>query len=94
MAYYVYMLASGRCGTLYIGMTNNLVRRVHEHRTHVVESFTDRYDVTRLVWYEQHATAESAIKREKAMKRYKRDWKMDLIEEDNPEWLDLFPSIL
>jgi len=94
MAYYVYILASRKHGTLYIGMPNNLIRRVHEHRKHAVPSFTEKYDVTNLVWFELHATAESAIRREKLLKRYKRQWKIDLIEAENPEWNDLYQSIL
>jgi len=94
MVYYVYILASRKYGTLYIGMTNDLIRRTHEHRTHAVPSFTEKYDVTNLVWFESHATAESAIKREKLLKRYKRQWKIALIEAENPEWNDLYHSIL
>ncbi|MCJ9429383.1 GIY-YIG nuclease family protein [Kordiimonas marina] len=93
MQYYTYIMASGPKGTLYIGMTGNLPRRVWEHKNHVIEGFTDRYDVTRLVWFEEHATAEAAIQREKRLKRYKRDWKIDLIEAENPNWEDLYQRI-
>ena len=93
MQYYTYMMASGKNGTLYIGMTNGLVRRVWEHKNHVAEGFTDTYDVTKLVWFEVHATAKAAIVREKRLKRYKRDWKIELIEADNPYWHDLYDKI-
>lgn len=92
--YYTYIMASGRNGTLYIGMTNDLVRRVWEHKNHVVEGFTDTYDVIILVWFEVHTTAEAAITREKALKRYKRVWKIELIEAENPDWLDLYEIIV
>ncbi len=93
MQYYTYMMASGKNGTLYVGMTNNLVRRVWEHKNHVLEGFTNTYDVTKLVWFEVHATAEAAIVREKRLKRYKRDWKIELIETENPNWCDLYEKI-
>ncbi|TNE66388.1 MAG: GIY-YIG nuclease family protein [Alphaproteobacteria bacterium] len=93
MAYYTYMLASGRNGTLYIGVTNDLVRRVWEHKQHATPGFSDRYDVTSLVWFEVHTTAEAAITREKALKRYKRQWKLQLIEAGNPDWRDLYEDV-
>ena len=93
MAYYTYIMTSKRNGTLYIGMTNDLVRRVWEHKNHVVEGFTEKHDVTILVWYEQHELVEHAIKREKRLKRYERKWKLDLIEKENPDWQDLYSSI-
>ncbi|TNE63855.1 MAG: GIY-YIG nuclease family protein [Alphaproteobacteria bacterium] len=93
MQYYTYMLASAYKGTLYIGVTSDLVRRVWEHRNHVVEGFTKDYAVSRLVWFEVHANAEAAIRREKRLKRYKRDWKVELIEAENPNWDDLFERI-
>ena len=93
MSYYTYIMASAPQGTLYIGMTNNLVRRVWEHKNHVVEGFTDKYEVTTLVWFEVHATAEAAITREKALKRYKRAWKIELVEAENPDWADLYDII-
>ena len=89
----VYLLASGRNGTLYIGVTSDLLRRVHEHRTDAVPGFTRKYQVHTLVWFEQHATMESAIAREKAMKEWKRAWKIELIEAGNPRWVDLFPGL-
>jgi putative endonuclease len=85
----VYLLASSRAGTLYAGVTSNLMKRLHEHRSNAVAGFTERYGIHRLVWYEQHATMEAAIRREKQIKKWNRDWKLNLIERDNPEWLDL-----
>jgi len=94
LQYYTYILTSGRNGTLYIGMTNNIVRRVWEHKNHVVEGFTKKHDVINLVWFEIHSSAENAIKREKALKRYQRKWKMELFEEKNPLWIDLYDEIV
>jgi putative endonuclease len=91
--YYVYMLASKIGGTLYIGVTNNLVRRVHEHREKLVEGFTKRYDVAKLVYFEVHSEIEVAITREKQMKKWNRAWKIRLIEESNPNWDDLYIKI-
>jgi putative endonuclease len=90
----VYLLASRRDGTLYVGVTSDLVKRVWQHKAHDVEGFTKRYHVTRLVWYELHGTMESAIVREKAIKSWKREWKVALIEKDNPEWADLYSTLL
>ena len=87
---YVYILASQRNGTLYVGVTNDLLRRVYEHRTGVQEGFTSRYNIKRLVWYEEHGSIVEAIGREKAIKRWRRNWKLALIEADNPQWLDLW----
>lgn len=92
--YYVYILASGRNGTLYVGMTNDLVRRVTEHREHVLPGFTKRYGVTRLMWFETHSWIDAAIKREKQIKAWKRAWKIDLFRDTNPNWDDLYPSIV
>jgi putative endonuclease len=89
----VYIVASQRNGTLYSGVTSNLIGRIWQHREGVVEGFTQTYAVKTLVWYEMHATMESAITREKALKKWKRSWKLKLIEERNPEWLDLWPEI-
>jgi putative endonuclease len=86
----VYILASKRNGTLYIGVTNDLVRRVWEHKSDVVEGFTKKYGVHLLAYAEFHATMPAAILREKQMKRWRRQWKLDLIERDNPEWRDLY----
>ena len=91
--YYVYLLASGRHGTLYLGVTNNLVRRVHQHKTKLIAGFSARYGVDRLVWYEAHHHPTAAIAREKAIKKWRRDWKIALIEKENPEWRDLFEMI-
>ena len=91
--YFVYILASGRNGTLYIGVTSDLLRRVQEHRTDAVPGFTRRYRVHMLVWFEQHATMETAIAREKTLKEWKRSWKIELIEAGNPRWVDLFPGL-
>jgi putative endonuclease len=93
MAMYVYILASRKHGTLYLGVTNNIVRRVYEHRTKVVAGFTARYGVGKLVWFEIHDDAISAISREKKLKTWRRDWKIRLIEEQNPDWVDLYPGI-
>jgi putative endonuclease len=92
-AFYVYILASGKHGTLYIGVTNNVVRRVYEHRQRAVPSFTSRYGVTKLVYFEIYDDPESAIAREKKIKRWRRDWKIRLIQENNPDWVDLFDGI-
>lgn len=86
---YVYILASGQNGTIYVGVTSDLRRRLDEHRTHAAKGFTDKYNITRLVWYEQHDDIESAITREKQLKSWRREWKLKLIEDINPEWNDL-----
>ena len=91
--YYVYILASRIGGTLYIGVTNDLIRRVAEHRLKIAESFTKRYDVTRLVHFEVFEEIEQAIHREKRLKKWSRAWKISLIEKDNPDWNDLYPGI-
>jgi len=91
--YYVYILASGLGGTLYIGVTNNIVRRVFEHQSNVVAGFTKRYSVKRLVYFEQYDDIENAIRREKRLKKWNRSWKIHLIEESNPNWDDLYPKI-
>ena len=91
--FFVYILTSRPHGTLYIGMTNDLSRRVFEHRERVKKGFTDTYDVVRLVWYESHPMAMSAIQREKQIKKWRRDWKIRMIEEINPDWSDLYPSL-
>jgi len=87
--YYVYILASKRNGTIYIGMTNDLQRRVYEHKTGIVKGFTQKYDVSMLVYFEEFQQVEQAIERENNMKKWKRNWKLKLIEEDNPNWNDL-----
>jgi putative endonuclease len=89
----VYILASKRNGTLYIGVTSNLVQRIYQHRTDAVEGFTRSYQVHVLVHYELHDAMENAIVREKQLKKWNRKWKLELIEEKNPEWRDLWPDI-
>jgi putative endonuclease len=89
----VYVLASKRNGTLYIGVTSDLIRRVWQHREHVVDGFTKDYRVDALVWYELHGDMEHAIQREKRLKKWNRVWKLRLIEESNPEWIDLWPGL-
>jgi putative endonuclease len=93
MAYYVYLLASDRNGTLYIGVTNDIVRRVFEHKSKVVPGFTKRYAVDELVWFEIYDDPTSAITREKELKKWQREWKVELIEKQNPQWIDLYPQI-
>jgi len=88
--FHVYLLASGRDGTLYLGVTRDLARRVHEHKSKVFPGFSRKYGVDRLVWYEEHATATEAIDREKDIKKWRRQWKVNLIEENNPDWADLY----
>jgi putative endonuclease len=90
----VYILASQRNGTLYIGVTSDLVQRVWQHKNDVVEGFTQKYGVHLLVYYELHDDMENAILREKRLKKWNRAWKLRLIEEKNPEWNDLYPSII
>ncbi len=87
--YYVYILANKKNGTLYIGVTNNIVRRLFEHKNKFNEGFTKRYDINILVYFEMYQYITVAIKREKNMKKWKRQWKIKLIEKDNPEWSDL-----
>ena len=89
----VYILASKPNGTLYIGVTSDLIQRVWQHKNDFVEGFTKRYGVHSLVWHEVHGSMESAITREKALKKWRRAWKIELIEEDNPKWLDLYNEI-
>jgi len=93
MAYYVYILASRRDGAIYVGITNDLVRRVYEHRIKAVPGFTAKYNITRLVWFEVYDDPISAISREKELKKWKRDWKVQLIEVENPNRNDLYESI-
>ncbi|MBP7529141.1 MAG: GIY-YIG nuclease family protein [Syntrophorhabdaceae bacterium] len=90
---YVYILASRKNGTLYTGVTSDLAKRVWEHKNNVVEGFTKRHGVHILVWYEAHETMESAIMKEKAMKGWKRRWKLNAIEMTNPEWKDLYDNL-
>jgi putative endonuclease len=90
----VYILASKRNHTLYIGVTSDLVKRIWEHKNNMVEGFTRRYDVHQLVWYELHESMEWATKRERRLKEWKRKWKLELIESVNPNWEDLYPTIV
>jgi len=90
----VYILASKRNGTLYVGVTSDLVKRIWEHKNNMVEGFTKRYMVKQLVWYELHENMESAITREKRIKDWKRAWKLELIESENPTWIDLYDTIV
>ena len=92
MAFYTYMLASARNGTLYIGSTDDLPRRVWEHQEKHHEGFTAKYGVDRLVWYEVHDLRETAFQRERQLKKWNRDWKIRLIEMDNPDWFDRLPE--
>jgi putative endonuclease len=89
----VYILSSRRKGTLYVGVTSDLIRRVWEHKNGLVEGFTKRYGVHDLVWYEVHETMESAIGREKARKEWKRNWKLEMIEKGNPDWKDIYNEL-
>lgn len=93
MPYYVYILASRPNGTLYVGVTNDLVRRVYEHKQEFVDGFTNRHSVKTLVYFETHDRAEEAIQREKNLKHWVRDWKVALIERENPHWEDLYEGI-
>jgi putative endonuclease len=91
--YFVYILANKIGGTIYVGVTNNLVRRVYEHQQKLAEGFTKKYGVSKLVYYEVHSDIEAAITREKQLKKWNRAWKVRLIEEANPNWDDLYRSI-
>jgi putative endonuclease len=90
----VYLLASSRNGTLYTGVTSDLIARTWQHREHVVDGFTKKYEVTKLVWYELHGEMHLAITREKQIKKWNRAWKIRLIDEMNPPWRDLWPDII
>ena len=92
--YYVYILSSRPRGVLYVGVTNDLIRRVYEHRTGAISGFTKRYQVKRLVYYEMFEEIERAIAREKRFKKWPRAWKVEAIEEENPDWKDLYPTLL
>ncbi|MCG8355394.1 MAG: GIY-YIG nuclease family protein [Kiloniellales bacterium] len=94
MPYYVYIMASKPYGTLYVGMTGDLVRRVYQHKNGVVEGFTNQYGVHRLVYFEQTDDVRSALQREKSLKRWNRDWKIALIEKHNPDWHDLSDTLV
>ena len=92
--YYIYILASERNGTLYIGVTNNLIRRIYEHKNDLIEGFTNKYNVHKLVYYEQVNDVYSAMQREKRLKKWKRKWKLGLIESVNPDWNDLYEELI
>ena len=94
MSFFVYVLTSRRNGTLYVGMTDNLVRRLWEHRNGLIPGFTKKYGVKMLVWYELHGTRENAFQRERQLKKWNRAWKLRLIEEMNPQWRDLADEVL
>jgi len=91
--FYVYLLASRKQGTLYLGVTKDLVRRVYQHKEKLLPGFSSRYDIRRLVWFEAYEDPVNAIEREKEIKKWRRAWKIDLIERDNPDWKDLYPDI-
>jgi len=93
MNYFVYIMASKRNGTLYVGVTNDIARRVHEHRTGAADGFTKRYNVKQLVWYETHGDVQAAIAREKSIKRWPRRYKLNVIEAMNPGWNDLYEAL-
>ena len=90
----VYILASRRNGTLYVGVTSDLIKRIWEHKNDLVEGFTKQYRVHTLVWFERHETMGSAIAREKAIKEWKRPWKLEMIERTNPDWRDLYQELI
>jgi len=92
--YYVYIMASKRNGTLYIGVTNDLIKRIYEHKNNLVDGFTKKYRIHNLVYYEQTEDVKSALQREKQLKKWNRKWKIRLIEEMNPEWKDLYDSLI
>ena len=94
MSFFVYILASRRNGTLYIGMTDNLARRIHEHQTGTVAGFTRKYRIKTLVWYELHESRETAFQRERQLKKWNRTWKIQLIEHLNPSWRDLTEELV
>ena len=94
MQYYIYILASKKNGALYVGVTSDLIRRVFEHKSDFVEGFTKKHQVHNLMYYEVTESVESAIAREKQLKKWHRDWKIRLIEQENPEWNDLYPEIV
>jgi len=91
--FYVYLLAGRKNGTLYLGLMNNLIRRVYEHKADFVRGFTSRYGVHLLVWFECYDDPVTAITREKQIKKWHREWKINLIQKENPDWIDLYPSI-
>jgi len=93
VAFYVYIVASQRNGTLYIGSTDDLIARISQHKTGAFGGFTARYGVTQLVWFEIHGSRDDDFRRERQLKKWKRRWKLQLIDESNPEWTDLFDTV-
>ena len=93
MQYYVYLLSSEKYGTLYTGVTSDLIKRVYEHKESLVDGFTKKYKVHQLVYDETHDDIHEAILREKQIKKWNRDWKINLIEKDNPHWIDLYDGL-
>jgi putative endonuclease len=91
--YWVYILASGRHGTLYIGVTNDLIRRMYQHKNKLIKGFTSHHGLDRLVWFEGYNDPTTAIAREKELKKWRREWKINMIEKDNPNWDDLYDSV-
>lgn len=92
--YYIYILSNKRNGTLYIGVTSNLIKRIQEHKNKSVDGFTKKYKVDKLIYYEQTEQINSALAREKALKKWNREWKINLIEKENPNWNDLYDNII
>lgn len=93
MNYYIYILSNKKNGVLYVGVTNNLLRRIYEHKQEQVEGFTKKYHIHNLVYYEQYEDVRNAITREKQIKKWDRKWKVELVEKDNPEWNDLYTTL-
>jgi putative endonuclease len=94
MEYYIYILANKRNGTLYVGVTSNLIKRIYEHKNDLVEGFTKQYGIHQLVYFEQTGSIDSAIVREKQIKKWRRQWKLELIEQKNPHWKDLYNDLV
>ena len=92
--YYVYIVANRKLGTIYTGVTNNLIRRIYEHKQGLADGFTKKYQVHHLVYFEVHIDINEAILREKVIKKWRREWKFNLIEKNNPHWVDLYPEII
>jgi len=93
-SYYVYMLASQKYGTLYIGVTSHLLNRIYQHKQNLVPGFTSKYKVHQLIYFEEHIDIHEALLREKQLKKWHRDWKINLIEQNNPEWVDLYYELI
>lgn len=92
--YYVYIVANEKCGTIYTGVTNNLIRRIYEHKQGLADGFTKKYQLYRLVYFEVHIDINEAILREKIIKKWRREWKFNLIERNNPYWVDLYLELI